>query len=113
MPYKNRDDALKKRQSYRDRNRKFIKDYLKTHPCSICGFDDTRALEFDHVDVRNKKRNISDMISGTPSIETIKREIEKCQVLCANCHRIKTIERKDYLHKKNRHRLERRKVGTD
>lgn len=80
-------------------NRDFVFDYLKNNPCKMCGESDILVLEFDHLD--NKKNNISEMISGGHSLDSLKKEIEKCQVLCANCHRRKTaIEQNHYRYKK-------------
>jgi hypothetical protein len=73
--------------------------YLKQHSCVRCGFSDIRALEFDHL--KDKKMCLSKMIHMGYSWENILKEIEKCQVLCANCHRIKTAE--DFNHYKHRH----------
>lgn len=66
-----------------------IKKNLK---CEKCGNDDYRVLEFDHIDREAKSFNVSDAIRKGYALEKIKHEIEKCQVLCANCHRIKTWE---------------------
>jgi hypothetical protein len=68
--------------------RMYVDRYLLEHPCVDCGYPDPRALEFDHV--RGKKSfEISVAISrGLPLIE-IMNEIEKCDVRCANCHRIR------------------------
>ncbi len=57
-----------------------------------CGHDDIRVLEFDHIHGR-KKRSISRMLSIDCPWSTIQAEINKCEVRCANCHRIKTNER--------------------
>ena len=70
------------------RNRKFIDEYLRSHPCTDCGFKDIRCLEFDHI--KNKFKPISLMVQNGSSIKNIEKEIEKCEVRCANCHRIKT-----------------------
>jgi ActR/RegA family two-component response regulator len=54
--------------------------------CSICGYDKCKqALEFHHRDDTEKEFNIS----GLHSIrwERIQRELDKCDLLCANCHR--------------------------
>ena len=61
--------------------------------CADCGYNkDAYALQFDHID-DNKKKNVSDMISSDYSWNTILEEIAKCEVICANCHAIRTKKR--------------------
>ncbi len=74
--------------------REFILAYLKSHSCVDCGLNDIRVLDFDHV--KGKFMGISVMVRRCHSIDSIKKEIEKCDVRCANCHRIKTFERGNY-----------------
>jgi hypothetical protein len=62
-----------------------------THPCVDCGQTDIRCLEFDHVR-GEKSEEISRMLQNLPW-SVIEAEIAKCEVRCANCHRIKTLER--------------------
>jgi hypothetical protein len=50
------------------------------------------VLDFDHVK-GEKKKAIADMVSNYYSIKTIKEEMRKCEIRCANCHRKKTHER--------------------
>lgn len=73
------------------RNRQYVLEYLGSHPCIDCGNCDVRVLEFDHVKGK-KDRGISNIVLGGLSLDRLKREIEKCDVRCANCHRIKTCE---------------------
>ncbi len=80
--------ARRKRQ--REAARAFIIDYLRRHPCSDCGEADIVVLEFDHL--RDKKQNVSYLVSNS-EIARIQREIDKCEVVCANCHRRRTARR--------------------
>ena len=72
-------------------NRKRLIEYLTHHPCVDCGQPDVRVLDFDHVR-GEKHRHISQMINIACSWAAIEAEIAKCEVRCANCHRIKTGE---------------------
>ena len=52
---------------------------------------ETQTTRIDHL--RDKKYNVSRMVHDGFSCKAIKKEIEKCQVVCANCHRIRTHNR--------------------
>lgn len=65
--------------------------------CVDCGYNlYAEALQFDHIN-DNKHMNVSDMIRSDYSWVTIKQEIDKCEVVCANCHAIRTSKRKSVL----------------
>ncbi len=73
-------------------NRKRLIEYLGCHPCVDCGQKDVRVLDFDHV--RGKKSEHVVRLAGVGySWSIIEAEIAKCEVRCANCHRIKTGEK--------------------
>ena len=55
--------------------------------CSVCGESRPRCLEFHYKDPKNKKRAIHRMVS-TSTMTAIKKEMRKCVVMCANCHRV-------------------------
>ncbi len=81
-----------RRKQYRQ-NKAFVAEYLISHPCVDCFESDSICLEFDHI--KGKKiAAISSMASWGYSLDRIEREIEKCEVRCANCHRKVTGKRR-------------------
>lgn len=83
--YSAKQTKLKNQKNRIDIARQFIWDYFKSNPCVQCGESDPIVLEFDHVDQSDKSFVIANMV--TYSVSTIQKEINKCRVLCANCHR--------------------------
>jgi hypothetical protein len=79
----------------RKRNRVFVFKYLINSKCVDCGDTRWQVLDFDHVR-GTKHNNISNMVHNGSSIKKLQEEIEKCEVRCANCHRIKTSEQLEY-----------------
>jgi len=74
------------------RNRTWVWAWLLEHPCVDCGETDPIVLEFDHQEEHRKDALISDLIGGAAGLDRIRREIDKCDVRCANCHRRRTAE---------------------
>lgn len=81
------------RRGHKSKNLKrgFVLEYLKNHPCADCGESDPIVLQFDHVR-GEKKYTISEMIKTRMKIEYMIKEIDKCEVRCANCHTRKTLK---------------------
>lgn len=99
--YRKNSDVYKARSrrqdlQYKKRNVTNILEYLKTHPCVGCGESDPLVLEFDHRDMETKTHNISKMIAIF-SWDKIEKEILKCDVRCANCHKRKTVKQLGHL----------------
>lgn len=60
-------------------------DYLGGK-CSVCGYDKCMdAFDFHHIDESTKEFNIS--LNFNLAWEKLKNELDKCELLCANCHR--------------------------
>ena len=73
---------------YRAKRRYLLMEYLSTKRCVDCGIADPVVLELDHVR-GDKEFNIADKVFMY-AWSRVLREIEKCEVRCANCHRRKT-----------------------
>ena len=89
--YKDKAKAFNRNQ--RKWSREFITRIKRMYGCVDCGVKNPIVLEFDHVK-GNKINNIADMVNQSVGLSTIKEEIRQCEVRCANCHRIKTHERR-------------------
>lgn len=58
-------------------------------PCQDCGVKYPHyVMEFDHTG--DKKSNISELASRKASQKQLWEEISKCDVVCANCHKVRT-----------------------
>ena len=71
------------------RNRRVVLEYLVEHPCVDCGLEDVRVLEFDHVR-GEKTRSVCQLSFSGVGVARLLAEVEKCDIRCANCHRVKT-----------------------
>ena len=89
----NKDKCLVNIYKRRREKREYI-DKIKDVPCADCGnrFPPC-VMDFDHRDKKIKFKNISQML--VESLSRIKLEIKKCDIVCANCHRIRTWKRKN------------------
>ena len=74
----------------RTKTRDFIRKYKVEEGCADCGYNSTAdALELDHLPGETKISNVTS-ISSFPKLLV---ELAKCEVVCANCHRIRTHTR--------------------
>ena len=80
----------------KQRNKDFVLAYLQCHPCVDCGISDTDVLQFDHVRGQ-KDACVSMLVQNHAAVQTIVKEIEKCDVRCANCHIKVTKQRLIYV----------------
>ena len=91
---KNRQRQLELKTVWREKRRyemrKVIWDYLKIHPCVDCGESDPIVLEFDHQ--KEKVKTVSEMATYGYNPERLMKEVKKCVIRCANCHRRKTAK---------------------
>jgi hypothetical protein len=84
-------------KKHRDVARRKAKDFVLSlkadTPCADCGqvFDPV-CMDFDHI--RGEKNdNVGSMVARGVSVERIRDEVDKCELVCANCHRVRTADR--------------------
>lgn len=92
----NRSKSAERSARVRAENKAYI-DSVKANPCMDCGKSfPPVCMDFDHVN-GDKIQSISSMCSSCYKLDLIKEEIAKCELVCSNCHRIRTRDRKDNL----------------
>jgi hypothetical protein len=84
-------EGQKEKYKQNNRNRKkrdrdWIDDIKKSFKCLYCTESRFWVLEFHHRDPSIKDKAVADMLI-TASRERVIKEIEKCDVICANCHK--------------------------
>ena len=77
-------DFMKKK--YQEK-RQTVEEYKANFACQKCG--DTRGyvLDFHHLDPTQKDNTVARLLAGSYSLDKVYKEIDKCVILCANCHR--------------------------
>lgn len=84
---------LDKNREYRQQAQTLI-NKAKAVPCADCGIEySPHVMQFDHLGNEEKLFNVSGGKSRY-SLEKIKEEIAKCDVVCANCHAERTHKRR-------------------
>ena len=72
----------------------FLADHKKNKPCADCHqIYDPCVMDFDHRDPSKKRKAVGQM--ATASRKTLLAEIEKCDLVCSNCHRMRTKKSRD------------------
>ena len=106
MPYKDPEVRKRKHAEYSKKYYEANKDFVKlttkkgkkekraewyafksTLKCTKCGFNHPAALDFHHTNPEEKEGSVHSYISNGQFAKA-RKELKKCIVLCANCHRI-------------------------
>ena len=101
-PYKNPEKQREYQKEWHQRNKErrrevsnknrrerheIVNKYKEDHPCEKCGESRFYVLDFHHKDNKDKKGTIARLIRSKYTLPVIMEEIDKCIVLCSNCHR--------------------------
>ena len=72
-------------------DKKTILRIVKSQPCVDCGKTyPTAVMDFDHRDPADKQCCVSRLMARPSSVTRLIREMAKCDLVCSNCHRIRT-----------------------
>ena len=73
-------------------NRAYVNAFKLERGCADCGYrGHPAALQFDHLPGTHKLYKVTDLVMGNR--KKLDAEIAKCEVVCANCHAIRTVTR--------------------
>ncbi len=94
----NKSTCNKHRIAHKRKNIEMVRDIKELSPCMDCGqFFPYPAMQFDHRVGEIKLGNVATMVSQNQARRKIIDEIAKCDLVCANCHSIRTAKRRGYL----------------
>lgn len=69
-----------------ERGRTYLEGIKLQMGCQLCGEREVAALDFHHRNETEKDFNLSGIANSKP-LDALRREVEKCVILCASCHR--------------------------
>jgi hypothetical protein len=85
--YRNRDKYLTMIKDRQNAIKEFISDYKTSRGCSKCGENHPACLDLHHLDPTQKTIEPSHIGGRGWGMDRVQRELDKCVVLCSNCHR--------------------------
>jgi hypothetical protein len=97
--YRKNYKGFRAKQKRRDKKRALrirqeIRSIKESHPCTDCGqFYPYYCMDYDHLDASLKIKHIKGMM-GTLSRKHVTEELAKCELVCVNCHRVRTFKRR-------------------
>jgi hypothetical protein len=94
----NKEKYIAKAKSWNKKQKEILANYLfevlSNSACVDCNEKDVVVLDFDHLN--DKQLCLAEMYQNSYSLDAIKKEIKKCVIRCANCHRRKTAKEIGY-----------------
>jgi hypothetical protein len=91
---KERERSVARIAQRRRNNAEWVRSFKIHHGCADCGYNtEPHLLQFDHLPGTVKTANVSALVSENRSLKKIQAEVAKCEVVCAACHKIRTLAR--------------------
>lgn len=87
----NKEKYLLKNKIKREKIRNYVKNLKSTTPCTDCQVQyPYYVMDFDHLE---DKKGLISKIVNSGSMKALEVELKKCELVCANCHRIRSHSR--------------------
>ena len=67
--------------------RGILEHYKLKYGCCGCPEDDPVCMDFHHIKPEEKSMRVAKMVSDARGVKALEAELQKCAVVCANCHR--------------------------
>lgn len=84
-----------RQQRRREEGREYVDNLKLSTPCADCGLNyEPWQMDFDHLGDVYKRRDVAVLVNQGRTLNVIKAEIAKCELVCVNCHRTRTRERR-------------------
>jgi len=79
-----------KNKTYRQKVRDYVRQVKESSPCTDCKISyPYYVMEFDHL--HSKEKTVA-WLASKGTIDQVKKEIEKCELVCSNCHAKRTLD---------------------
>lgn len=89
---KNIEKVKEKNKTYREKVRDYVRKEKESNPCMDCGINyPYYIMEYDHTE-SNKIKTVS-WLASSGTIDQVIQEINKCDLICSNCHKARTWNR--------------------
>ena len=85
---KNKKEVITKINDRKKVTRAWFRAYKSDLACKICKENRPATLDFHHTKPCKSDKKVNELVSDGHTKTRIQKEIDKCIVLCSNCHRI-------------------------
>ena len=91
---RNRELVKQRKKDAQQRNMQYLHDIKSKGSCVKCGASHVAILDFHHLDPTGKEEHVSTAAWKGWALDRLQTEIDKCVLICANCHRVLHWENK-------------------
>lgn len=84
---RNKAEVYNRNKIRRQQRKTMMQRFLSYQKCCVCGESENVCLDFHHINEQIKKDEVMRMLNSFRSIKDVVAEMNKCCIVCSNCHR--------------------------